>query len=136
MEGEKRETVTDLEINTGNGVLGIQRTYRQFFQDTLRFMGAGWSHSHHARLRDHNQGLAFFIMPDGGEIGFYGNIGGQFHRGFPGISADMFWYYQPEIPERHFEITFVDGTRYWFGGPNNMLTRIFFPNGRYWSYTY
>jgi hypothetical protein len=136
MEGEKRETVTDLEINTGNGVLGIQRTYRQFFQDTLRFMGAGWSHSHHARLRDHNQGLAFFIMPDGGEIGFYSNIDGQFHRGFPGISADMFWYYQPEIPERHFEITFVDGTRYWFGGPNNMLTRIFFPNGRYWSYTY
>jgi len=45
-KGEKRETVTDLSLNTPAGALAFTRTYRQSKQATYTFMGLGWTHNH------------------------------------------------------------------------------------------
>src|SRR5579863_635385 len=49
-KGEKRETATDISLNTPNGALTFTRTYRQSKQATYTFMGLGWTHNHNTVL--------------------------------------------------------------------------------------
>ena len=45
-DGEKRLDETDIKLNTPLGTLAFTRRYRQSQQDTLDFMGLGWTHDH------------------------------------------------------------------------------------------
>jgi RHS repeat-associated protein len=59
LDGEKREEVTDLLIQTPAGLLALTRYYRQKEQpangstppfNNFKFMGLGWTHNHYANL--------------------------------------------------------------------------------------
>jgi len=72
--GEKREVVTDLDVNTPAGKMAFTRSYRQFKQgDTAAQMvlGAGWSHNHHIYLKDLSvSGEIHAYLEDGGRAYF------------------------------------------------------------------
>ena len=137
--GEKRETITDLRINTPNEPLTFTRYYRQFYQNTLQFMGLGWSHNHNYRVRQQDLGGGLkrirVQMPDGGEILLLNNTGAQgFYRGERGVQAELTEY--PGETDQYYYLNMLDGNKYYFDKDSEYITSHILPNGDTWVYHY
>jgi RHS repeat-associated protein len=134
-DGEKREKITDLVINSAAEPLTFTRTYRQYKQGELDYMGLGWAHNHAFSLaRTDVQGDKDKIdlrVDDGGLVKFTETSDG----------SEVF-----EAPASSATITYDSGTTEYTLEGQDKSVRVFdangkllektFANGEKWTYTY
>src|SRR5690606_18461005 len=76
-DGNKREEVTDISLNTPTGTLVFTRAYQQSNQQNsdFQYMGLGWTHNHQIFLTGQPQDIS--LQPD--EIHLHTANGSQVH---------------------------------------------------------
>ncbi len=131
-DGEKREEVTDLTVNTPAGTLTFTRTYLQNTQNQYQFMGLGWLHNHRPILTlisgTPNQIVVY--LPNGAEAHFE-EIAPNHYEGTPGVTAVVDY----DGGSQHYTLTALDTSAYVFDFQGKLLFRNF-TNHDTWSYTY
>ena len=132
--GEKRETVTDLSVNTPAGPLAFTRSYRQSKHTEYRTMGLGWIHNHQASIDDGVTGKLIVRLPNGGQAHFtQDGTNANRYIGDPGSNSVI------EVnslnPDSHYTLTASDASRYVFDNQKRLRRRQW-PNGETWTYSY
>lgn len=141
IDGEKREQVTDLSLNTPAGILAFTRAYRQseLANPDLRTMGLGWAHNHNYLLTKHpgTPNTIVVRMPSGGEFHLTETANGSnSYLGDPGSTATIAW------DGTKYTLTTQDATQYVFDTPGQLttnkwqLTSVIYPSDEIWIYTY
>lgn len=132
IDGEKRETVTDLTIQTPGEPLTFFRTYNQNRQDMLKFMGLGWTHNHAITLDTSISGKRIVRMPSGGEARFtQDTLNPNIYAGDPGSSSSIVF----DSGTSQHTLTASDKSEYVFDSQGRLVTRRW-PNNETWTYDY
>ena len=141
LDGEKRELVTDLSVNTPAGALAFTRAYRQstLTDPALKMMGLGWTHNHNFLLTKYSgpPNTIIIRMPRGGELHLTEtSSGSNSYVGDPGSTAVIEW------DGTKYTLTTQDAKQYIFDPDDQLsptqwqLTSLVYPTGEAWDYAY
>lgn len=136
--GEKRETMTDLVINSVAQPLTFTRTYRQSRHSELDFMGLGWSHNHHISLHviSGTPNSLALQTEDGGEIFFdETSPGSDEYLGRAGALGTIVVDDPPANANAKYTLTAPDESQLVFDDQERLRKRKW-PNGEEWTYDY
>lgn len=137
-DGEKREEVTDLVVNTPAGALQFVRSYRQNKQTNtdFQFMGLGWTHNHLGKLTLSGTSpnrSAVVLVPGGGRLQFTEDSGNAGH--FAATEESLSILDEDSINSEYI-LTAPDKNKYVFDGTSFLLNRIEWSSNEIWTYTY
>jgi YD repeat-containing protein len=131
--GEKRETVTDLSINTAAGVLGLTRHYRQSKQHEFKILGLGWTHNHNLLLDDSLSNTLILQTPEGAKL-YFSRVGVTNEYKARAGSTSIITVNPASVNERYTVIE-ADKSQYVFNEQKQLHFRRW-PNNEQWEYTY
>jgi RHS repeat-associated protein len=137
-DGEKREQVVALRINTPAGELSFARTYRQskLNDAAYAFMGLGWTHNHSSKLvltGTAPNRTAEAQLPGGGLLRLQEANGSPGHfNPDPGSNAVL--DYDSGLSQ--YVLTLLDRSTYVFDATSLLLKKRTWPNAETWTYTY
>ncbi|MDQ7035576.1 MAG: DUF6531 domain-containing protein [Anaerolineae bacterium] len=144
-DGEKREKVTDLSVNTPTGVLAFTRSYRQSknIADPVPStpedgfttpLGAGWTHNHDIRIFTHSSyaNKLLLKMPSGG-IAHFTQVGiTDIYDGDPGSNSSI--DASGGVNDKY-TLTSSDESLWVFDDTGKLRSRTW-SNGEVWTYSY
>ncbi|MEM9954984.1 MAG: RHS repeat-associated core domain-containing protein [Chloroflexota bacterium] len=129
-DGEKRLDETDIQINTPLGTLEFTRFYEQSQQDTLSFMGLGWTHSHVYNLvEDGSTPNEIVVTISGSKLVFEDdNADGIFEASEGSVSKIV-------KSGSDYDLIASDESVYHFNSSGQLLTHTL-NNNEVWTYSY
>lgn len=130
--GEVRQKVVDLVLNSSPRPLTFERSYRQARQNALTRLGLGWTHNHHIRLQviSGTPNQVRVVLAAGGEANFV-EVSPQVYTPAPGVSADLLY----EASSSTYRMVTSDAMTYVFNSAGQLVSQIW-STGDTWNYTY
>ena len=127
---EKRWDATDIQLNTPMGALAFTRQYRQSQQDSLDFMGLGWTHNHRYFLEeDGGSPNKITVHLAGSKVIFYDDDADDVFEGAAGSVSTIV------KSSGEYDLTASDESVYHFDSNKRLTTRTL-NNGELWTYSY
>ena len=127
---EKQLDETDIQMNTPLGVLAFTRRYRQSQQDSLDYMGLGWSHNHLYRLvEDGGTPNKITVTLPSSRVIFYDENSDDTFEAAAGSTSVIV------KTVSGYDLTASDESEYHFDTAGKLITHTL-NNGEVWTYSY
>ena len=127
---EKQLDETDIQLNTPMGVLAFTRRYRQSQQDSLDYMGLGWSHNHLYRLvEDGGTPNKITVTLPSSRVIFYDDNADDTFEAAAGSTSVIV------KTGSGYDLTASDESEYHFDTAGKLITHTL-SNGEVWTYSY